>query len=65
MDEHLFVDRTDGMAAHIWYRADDACNPWTVRIIDTDSDNTVELRRFASVEAAHQFIRRCLPNVEI
>lgn len=63
MDEHLFVDREDGMAAHVFYKPGN--NPWTVRIIDMDSDNTVELRRFATIEAAHHFIRRCLPNVEI
>ena len=63
MDEHLFVDRADGMAAHVYFVPGN--NPWAVRIIDIDSDNTVELRRFATIEAAHQFIRRCLPNVEI
>lgn len=59
MDEHLFVDREDGMAAHVYFVPGQ--NPWAVRIIDTDSDNTVELRRFATVDAAHHFIRRCLP----
>ena len=63
MDEHLFVDREDGMAANVYFVPGQ--NPWAVRIIDMDSDNTVELRRFADIEAAHQFIRRCLPNVEI
>jgi len=62
MDEHLFIDRADGMAAHVYFVLGN--NPWAVRIIDMDSDNTVELRRFADIEAAHQFIRRCLPNLE-
>jgi len=48
MDEHLFVDRADGMAAHVYFVPGN--NPWAVRIIDMESD-----RPFPSL---HAFKRR-------
>ena len=61
MDEHLFVDPIDGMACHVYYTKGD--NPWAVRLIDTDSDQTVILSRYPSIELAHAFVRNCLPNL--
>jgi hypothetical protein len=31
--------------------------------IDTDSDETVTLNRYPSIELAHAFVRACLPNL--
>ncbi len=61
MDEHLFIDPIDGMACHVYYIKGD--NPWAVRLIDTDSDETVTLNRYPSIELAHAFVRNCLPNL--
>ena len=63
MDDHLFVDPIDNMACHVYFSKGE--NPWAVRLIDTDSDETVILSRYPSIELAHAFVRACLPNVEI
>ena len=65
MDDHIFIDREYGIACHLTYRFDDNVRPWTVRFIDSDSNQTIELRRFASENSAIRFIQQCLPNVEI
>lgn len=59
MDE-LFIEPNDGMACHLYYTP--GANPWCVRLIDIDSDNTVTLRRFSDVAKARAFVRYCLPN---
>ena len=61
MDDQLFVDSTDGMACHVYYASGRL--PYAVRLIDTDSDNTVTLRRFIDAKHAHAFVRACLPNL--
>ncbi len=61
MDDQLFVDSNDGMACHVYYSSGRL--PYAVRLIDTDSDNTVTLRRFIDAEHAHAFVRACLPNL--
>lgn len=61
MDEHLFVDPIDGMACHVYYVSGRL--PWTVRLIDTDSDQTVTLCRYHNIDLAHAFVRACLPNL--
>jgi hypothetical protein len=61
MDEHLFVDPTDGMACHVFYVP--GPYPWTVRLIDTDSDQIVTVCRYPNIDLAHAFVRSCLPNL--
>jgi hypothetical protein len=63
MDDHLFVDTNDNMACHVYYVSGRL--PWAVRLIDTDSDNTVTLRRFIDIEHAHAFVRECLPDITV
>ena len=63
MEDKLIIDPNDGMACHVY------CNrgayPWCVRLIDTESGNTVTLRRYSSIELALTFVRACLPNLTL
>jgi len=62
MDE-IFIDPVDNMACHLYYVP--GTHAYCVRLVDTDSDNTVALHKFTSVVKARDFVQKCLPNLVV
>jgi len=63
MEDELFIDPNDGMACHLYYNRGEY--PWCVRLIDTDSGNTVGLRRFRDCDSARAWVRKCLHKLTL
>jgi len=62
-EDRLFVDPNDKLACHVSYRG--GPSPWVVFLFDIDSGYPVWAKRFWNIDAAHAYVRTCLPNLTI